>query len=49
MSKRQIEGSILTIANMLFGREWKPYNKHETPDLDTLPSMKNMQQTEPFF
>ena len=36
MSKYQIEGAIVIIANMLFGREWKPYNKHQTPDLDTL-------------
>ena len=28
MYKRQIEGAIVTITNMLFGQEWKPYNKH---------------------
>ena len=25
MSKSQIEGSIITIAKTLFGREWRPY------------------------
>ena len=49
MFKRQIEGAIVTIANMLFGREWKPFNKHQTPDLDTLPSMRNILQTEPLL
>ena len=35
MSKRQIEGSIITIANMLFGRNWKPIRPREvlTPKL----------------
>ena len=49
MFKRQIEGAIVTIANMLLGREWKPYNKHQTLDLDTLPSMRNILQIKPFF
>ena len=49
MSKRQIEGAIVTITNMLFSQEWKPYNKHQTPDLDTLPSIRNILQIEPFF
>ena len=35
MSKRQT-GAIVTIVNMLFGWEWKTYNKHQTTDLDTL-------------
>ena len=49
MSKSQIEGSIITIANLLFGREWKPYVERETADLNTLPSMKNLLHTEPYF
>ena len=49
MSKHQVERAIVTTVNMLFGREWKPYNKHQTPDLDTLPSMRNILQIEPFF
>ena len=49
MFKRQIEGAIVTIANMLLRREWKPYNKHQTPDLDTLPSMRNKLQIEPLL
>ena len=49
MSKYQIEGAIVIIANMLFGREWKPYNKHQTPDLDTLRSMRKILQIEPLL
>ena len=49
MSKRQVEGAIVTTANMLFSQEWKPYNKHQTPDLDTLPSMRNILQIELYF
>ena len=49
MSKRQIEGSIIAIANLIFGRSWKPYDKDSTPDLDTLPSMANMRENEPMF
>ena len=49
MPKTQIEGSVITVANLLFGREWKPYSEHETPDLNTLPSMNNLQQVEPYF
>ena len=28
MSKRQIQGATVAIANMVFGREQKPHNKH---------------------
>ena len=49
MTKSQIEGSIITIANSLFGREWRPYSKNEIPDLNTLPSMRNIIHTEPSF
>ena len=49
MSKSQIEGSIIMIANSLFGREWKPYVEHDTSDLNTLPSMNNIRHTEPCF
>ena len=49
MSKSQIEGSIITIANTLFGREWRPYTPREERDLNTLPSMKNLVHTEPYF
>lgn len=49
MSKRQIEGSILMIANSLFGRTWKPYRENEIPDHDTLPSMSNIRETEPLY
>ena len=36
-------------CKMLFGQDWKPYNKHKTPGLDTLTSTRNILQTEPFF
>ena len=49
MSKSQIEGSIITIANTLFGREQRPYTPREERDLSTLPNMKNLVHTEPYF
>ena len=49
MSKSQIEGCIIAIANTLFGREWRPYTPREGHDLNTLPSMKNLVHTEPSF
>ena len=53
MSRNQIEGSIITIANELFGRkqfgEWKIYDKHKTPDNNTLPSMTNISRTESYI
>ena len=49
MSKRQIEGSILAVANILFGLNWKPFKPKGTQDLDTMPSMKNILHTEPLF
>ena len=49
MSNQQIEGSIITIANMLFDREWKPYQTKGNTDLNTLPNMKNLLNAEPLF
>ena len=49
MSKVQIEGSIITIANTLFDREWQPYVPEAKIGLNTLPSMKNILHTEPNF
>ena len=34
---------------MLFGWDWKPCNKHQTPGFDTLPSIRYNLQSEPFF
>lgn len=34
---------------MLFGCEWKPYDTHQTPDLHTLRSLRNILQIEYFF
>ena len=49
MSTSEKDGSIITIANTLFGREWRPYTPREERDLNTLPSMKNLVHTEPYF
>ena len=49
MSKQQIEKSIITVANMLFDREWKLYKTKGNTDLNTLPSMKNLINTELLF
>ena len=44
MSKRQIEGSTLAVANILFERDWKPYKSKAAVDSKTLPSMKEITQ-----
>ena len=49
MSKRQIEGSILAVANILLERDWKPYKIKGVVDSKTLCSIKNIQYTEPLF
>ena len=49
MSKAQIKGSIITIANMMFNREWKPYKPRQEPNCNALPSMKNLLHTESHF
>ena len=46
MSDSQVEGSIVTVANMMFGRNWKPYSTDHTTDNNTLPSMSNARRTE---
>ena len=48
MSRSQTEGSIITIVNTLFGREWKPYTPREEHDLNTLLSMKNIVHIESY-
>ena len=35
MSKRQMEGSIIAIENLILGRSWKPHDKYSNPDLNT--------------
>ena len=49
MSKRQIEGSILAIPNILFERDWKPQKSKGAVDSKTVPSMKNILHIEPLF
>ena len=46
MSAQQIEGSLITIANVVFGRKWKPYCANEKIDNHSLPSMSNARRTE---
>ena len=49
MSKSQVEGAILEVANTLFGRKWKAYQTKGDVDAMTLPSMKNALHTESNF
>ena len=49
ISKRQIEGSVLAVANILFEWDWKPYKMKGAVDSKTLPSMKNMLHKEPLL
>ena len=48
MSAEQIEGSIVTIANSLFGRKWKPFCPNQDIDNNSLPSMSNTRRTEKY-
>ena len=47
MLVRQIEGSVLAVANVLLEANWKPYKMKGAVDSKTLPSMKNILNTEP--
>ena len=49
MPKRQIQGSILAVANILLERDWKPYKIKGVVNSKTLCSIKNIQYTEPLF
>ena len=50
MSQEQVEGSIVAVANMLFGRKWKVYsNETYGTDNNTLPSMSNTRRTERYM
>ena len=49
MTKRQIEGSIIAVANIVFDMDWKPFQPKGVQDLNTLPSMKNILHTEPLL
>ena len=49
MSKNQIEGSILHVANLLFGRNWKSHTENDVSDRDTLPAMSSLRRTEPYM
>ena len=51
LSEAQAQGAIISVANILFGRqefgEWKIYEKGKEVDYNTLPASKNMNRTEP--
>ena len=50
MSHEQVEGSIVAVANMMFGCKWKPYNENEHgTDSNTLPAMSNTRRTERYM
>ena len=42
MSGEQVEGSIKTIANMLFGRKWKEYCPNQPIDNKIPPCLSNL-------
>ena len=53
MSEKQVHGSIIAVANVLFGRkefgEWKAYNRDLPTENNTLPSPSNLNRTEPYM
>ena len=55
MSENQSQGAIIEVANTLFVRNWKPYNKTKKDekgqicDFNTLPSPTNTNRTEPYI
>ena len=53
MSEKQVHGSIIAVANVLFGRkefgEWKAYNRDLPTDNNTLPAPSNLNRTEPYM
>jgi len=49
MSQRQCEGAIIEVANNLFGRKWKFYDKELPTDADTLPAGSNTRRTESYI
>ena len=53
LSEVQAQGAIISVANILFGRqefgEWKIYEKGKEVDYKTLPAPKNIDKTKPYF
>lgn len=49
MSQAQAEGAIVEVANGLFNRNWKVYDKHSPTNRDTLPAGSNMRRVEPYI
>lgn len=49
VSKNQVEGSIINVANYLFGRKWKCHLDNTATDSNTLPAMSSLRRTEPFM
>ena len=52
MSEAQVQGSIISVANILFNRkefgEWRLYEKREPTDVNTLPASTNINRTESY-
>ena len=45
-SKRQVVSAVITVANEMFGRQWKHHNEDSTSiDVDTAPSSKSIRET----
>jgi len=49
MSRNQIEGALCTVANTLFGRNWKPFKPNTPLDDDSLPAMTNLVRTRDYM
>ena len=53
MSEAQVQGAIISVANILFNRkefgEWKLFDKGTPTDPNTLPAPTNINRTEPYI
>ena len=49
MSQVQAEGAIVEVGNILFGRNWKFYDKDLPTNCNTLPAGSNMRRVEPYI
>ena len=49
LSHSQSEKVIIKVANKLFNRNWKLYNRDTPCDIDTLPATSNVRRVEPYI
>ena len=49
MSQVQAEGAIVEVGNILFGRNWKFYDKDLHTTCNTLPAGSNMRRVESYI